>query len=227
MSQARKEGVCVTHGAQTRHCDHKGCSKQVVRGGKCISHGQSERPQMVWGQCSKCPRFSITMQKVSGDLVCVCYPCMDHSGKGVQCKARGCIKYVHPTKGEKLELHCVFHCSMAFKRCIHQGCFNDALQGGACWCHGANTKLCCYDAKLFDESTNKWIVSRCTHYAQKGGECTMHGGNIQEQMCSYNKRGQKCTNRSRNGGVCYDHYKESLLEPEAGQGKYQQIPNLY
>ncbi len=22
MSQARKEGVCVTHGALTRHCDH-------------------------------------------------------------------------------------------------------------------------------------------------------------------------------------------------------------
>jgi hypothetical protein len=100
-SQAQKEGVCVTHGAQTRRCDHEGCSKQVVRGGKCNIHGQSERPQMVSGRCSKCPTFSNTMQKVDGDLVCVCYPCMSHSGKGVQCKARGCIKYVHPTKGEK------------------------------------------------------------------------------------------------------------------------------
>ena len=63
------------------------------------SHGQSERPQMVWGRCSKCPMFSNTMQKVDGDLVCVCYPCMSHSGKGVQCKARGCIKYVRLTKG--------------------------------------------------------------------------------------------------------------------------------
>jgi hypothetical protein len=72
MSQARKEGVCVTHGAQTRRCDHEGCSKQVVRGGKCNSHGQSERPQMVSGRCSKCPIFSNTMQKVDGDLVCVC-----------------------------------------------------------------------------------------------------------------------------------------------------------
>jgi len=27
---------------------------------------------------------------------------------------------------------------------------------------------------------------------------------------------QKCTIRARNGGVCYDHYIESLLEPEAG-----------
>ncbi len=34
----------------------------------------------------------------------------------------------------------------------------------------------------------------------------MHGGNIQQQTCSYNERGQKCTNRARNGGVCYDHY---------------------
>jgi hypothetical protein len=115
MSQYQKEGVCVTHGAQTRSCDHEGCSKQVVRGGKCNSHGQSERPQMVWGRCSKCPMFSNTIQKVGGDLVCVWYPCMSHSGKGVQCKARGCIKHVRPTKGEKRELHCVFHCSMAFK----------------------------------------------------------------------------------------------------------------
>ena len=219
MSQAQKEGVCVTHGAQTRRCDHEGCSKQVVRGGKCNSHGQSERPQMVWGQCSKCPTFSNTMQKVGGDLVCVCYPCMSHSGKGVQCSARGCIKYVHHTKGEKRELHCVFHRFMAFKRCIHPGCFNDALQGGVCWCHGANTKLCCYEAKLFDKSTKKWIVSHCTHYARKGGRCTMHmhGENIQE--CSYKKwlglglglGYQKCTNRARNGGVCYDHYIESLI----------------
>ena len=211
MSQAQKEGVCVTHGAQTRRCDYEGCFKQVVRGGKCNSHGQSERPQMVSGRCSKCPIFSNTMQKVDGELVCVCYPCMSHSGKGVRCIARGCNKHVRPVKGETRELQCVFHRFMAFKRCIHPGCFNDALQGGVCWCHGANTKLCCYDAKLFDESTKKWIVSRCTHYAQKGGECTMHGVNIQEQTCSYNKWGQKCTNRARNGGVCYDHYFESLI----------------
>ncbi len=85
------------------------------------------------------------------------------------------------------------------------------LQGGVCWCHGANTKLCCNDAKLFEESSKKWIVSRCTHYARKIGEYTMHGGNIQEQTCSYNERGQKCTNRARNGGVCYDHYIESII----------------
>jgi hypothetical protein len=155
MSIAQKEGVCVTHGAQTRRCDHKGCSKQVVRGGKCNSHCQSERPQMVWGQCSKCPMVSSMMQKVGGDLVCGSYPCMSHSGKGLQCVARGCNKHVLPVKGETRELRCVFHRSMAFKRCIHPGCFNDALQGGVCWCHGADTNLCCYDAKLFDESTKK------------------------------------------------------------------------
>jgi hypothetical protein len=99
MSQAQKEGVCVTHGAQTRRCDHEGCSKQVVRGGKCNSHGQSERPQMVSGQCSKCPSFINTMQKVEGDLVCVCYPCMSHSGKELWCVARGCNKHVRPVKG--------------------------------------------------------------------------------------------------------------------------------
>jgi hypothetical protein len=51
----------------------------------------------------------------------------------------------------------------------------------------------------------------------------MHGGNIQECSYSYKKwlglglGYQKCTNRARNGGVCYDHYIESLLEPEAGK----------
>ncbi len=54
-SQAQKGGVCVTHGAKTKHCGQDGCSKQVVRGGKCKGHGQSKRPEMFWGQCSKCP----------------------------------------------------------------------------------------------------------------------------------------------------------------------------
>jgi len=96
MSQAQKEGVCVMHGAQSRRCDHKGCSKQVVRRGKCNSHGQSERPQMVYGQCSKCPMVSSMMQKVGGDLVCGSYPCMSHSGKGLWCVARGVINMSNP-----------------------------------------------------------------------------------------------------------------------------------
>jgi hypothetical protein len=75
MSIAQKEGVCVTHGAQTRRCDHEGCSKQIVRGEKCNIHGQSERPQMVYGQCSKCPMVGSTWKNVGGDVVCVCYPC--------------------------------------------------------------------------------------------------------------------------------------------------------
>ncbi len=217
MREPSPKGGCLCHPWCTdktlwpRGMFQAGCQRREGN-----SHGQSERPQMVWGQCSKCPMFSNTMQKVDGDLVCVCYPCMSHSGKGVQCKARGCIKYVRLTKGEKQEFHCVFHWSMAFKRCIHPGCFNDALQGGVCWCHGANTKLCCYDAKLFDEYTKNWIVSRCTHYARKGGECTMHGGNIQEQTCSYNKRGQKCTNRARmEGFVMIIKWKVSSNQKQA------------
>jgi hypothetical protein len=47
----------------------------------------------------------------------------------------------------------------------HQGCVNDALRGGVCYCHGANTKLCCYDIRLFDESTKEWKVSPCNNYA--------------------------------------------------------------
>jgi thiol-disulfide isomerase/thioredoxin len=102
--QAQKEGVCVTHGATTKRCGQEGCSKQVVRGGKCNSHGQSERLETFWGQCSKSPvknfHFYDRMKMVDGDLVCGRYPCMSHSGKGVRCIAKGCMKYVRPMKGE-------------------------------------------------------------------------------------------------------------------------------
>jgi hypothetical protein len=40
----------------------------------------------------------------------------------------------------------------------NQGCVNVALQGGVCYCHGANTKLCCYDIRLFDELTKEWKI---------------------------------------------------------------------
>jgi hypothetical protein len=146
------------------------------------------------------------MKMVDGDLVCGRYPCMSHSGKGVRCSAEGCMKYAQPVKGEKES----FSVSSNFKKCMHLGCFNDGLQGGVCWCYGANTKLCCYDTKLFNESTGKWTVSYCTNYGQKEGQYTMHGGSI--QMCSYMiGYGQKCTNRAKNGGVYYEHCLESLI----------------
>jgi hypothetical protein len=154
-------------------------------------------------------RFYDRMKMVDGDLVCGRYPCMSHSGKGVRCIAKGCMKYVRPMKGEKRELQCVFHRFKKLTKCIHPGCINDGLQGGVCWCHGAKTKLCCYDAKLFNESTRKWTVSYCTNYSRKGGECTKHSGDV--HTCSYNKYGQKCTNRAKHGGICYEHYLESLI----------------
>jgi hypothetical protein len=82
-------GVCVTHGAKTKYCGQYGCSMQVVSGGKCKGHGQSKKPETFWGQCSKCP-----LKSVNGELVCGSYPCMNHSGKGLRCDARGCNKHV-------------------------------------------------------------------------------------------------------------------------------------
>jgi hypothetical protein len=49
------------------------------------------------------------MKMVDGDLVCGRYPYMSHSGKGVRCIDKGCMKYVQPVKGEQRELQCVFH----------------------------------------------------------------------------------------------------------------------
>jgi hypothetical protein len=68
------------------------------------------------------------MKMVDGDLVCGRYPCMSHSGKGVQCVFKGCIKYVRPAKGEKRELQCVFRHFKKLAKCIHRGCINDGLQ---------------------------------------------------------------------------------------------------
>jgi hypothetical protein len=38
--------------------------------------------------------------KVNKVLVCKRYPCTSHSGKGVQCSAKGCPKYVKPVQQE-------------------------------------------------------------------------------------------------------------------------------
>ena len=85
--QAQREGVFVTHGATTKRCGQEECSKQVVRGGKCNSHGHSERLALFGGQCGKCPvnffHFYDRMKMVNGDLVCGRYPCMSPRGKGI------------------------------------------------------------------------------------------------------------------------------------------------
>ncbi len=136
------------------------------------------------------------------------YPCMSHSGKGVWCSAKGCPKYVTPVlQGEMHQMMCVFHCDIAHKTCIHRGCVNVALQGGVCYCHGANTKLCCYDVRLFDELLKEWKVSQCNKYAWKGGFCNRHGANQPLPMCSRSG----CTNKCRNGDICYGCYIESHI----------------
>jgi hypothetical protein len=85
--QAQLRGVCVAHGAKTKLCSHEGCTKQVVRGGKCKDYaGPAETFD---GSCSieGCHNSS-AMIKVNKVLVCKRYPCMIHSGKGVQCSAK-------------------------------------------------------------------------------------------------------------------------------------------
>ena len=203
--QAQSGGVCVDHGARTKHCSHARCTKQVVRGGKCKDHAGPV--ETFDGLCSieECRNGGVLI-KVNKILVCKRYPCMSHSGKGVRCSAKGCPKYVKPVQqGEMRQMMCVFHCDMAPNRCIHEGCVNDALQGGVCYCHGANTKLCCYDVRLFDESTKQWKASSCNKYARKGGFCSGHSAQV--TLCS--SRG--CTNKCRNGDICNDCYLESLL----------------
>ena len=102
----------------------------------------------------------------------------------------------------------------------------DALQGGVCQCHGTNAKLCCYDVKLFDESTKEWNVSRCNNYARMEGLCYRHRANQpvpicgrrKEELCWDEKHNLDCrevkrTNlQSKNGaGICYDCYVETLI----------------
>jgi hypothetical protein len=41
------------------------------------------------------------------------------------------------------------------KRCRHEGCTNQAKNGGVCITHGANVKLCSFEG--------------CPNHAQKGG----------------------------------------------------------
>jgi hypothetical protein len=85
--QAQSRGVCVAHGAKTKLCSHEGCTRQVVQGGKCKDHaGPAETFD---GSCSTEGCHNIgAMIKVNKVLVCKRYPCMSHSGKGVQCSAK-------------------------------------------------------------------------------------------------------------------------------------------
>jgi hypothetical protein len=93
--KAQSRGVCVAHGAKTKLCSHEGCTKQGVRGGKCKDHAGAA--ETFDGSCSidGCHNSS-AMTKVNKVLVCKRYPCMSHSGKGVQCSTKGCPKYVTP-----------------------------------------------------------------------------------------------------------------------------------
>jgi hypothetical protein len=42
-----KEVLCVAHDAKTKCCSHKGCTKQVVRGGKCAGHSDCAKKLMA------------------------------------------------------------------------------------------------------------------------------------------------------------------------------------
>ncbi len=85
-----KQDVVTTRGVPSRLSEEGSATVMVrVRGLKWFG-----------GNAASVLRLATPCQRVGGDLVCVCYPCMSYSGKGVQCSARGCIKYVHHTKGE-------------------------------------------------------------------------------------------------------------------------------
>lgn len=205
--QAQSGGVCVAHGAKTKLCSDEGCTKQVVRGGKCKNHAGSA--DTFYGSCSAegCKRVG-QMTKVNKVWVCKEYPCVSHSGRGVKCSAQGCPKYVKPmphAQGDIPPMLCVFHRNLILRNCIHQGCKNVALQGGLCYDHGANTKLCCHDIRHFDRSKCEWKASVCNKYARKGGFCNGHSAKVTLCRC----RG--CTNKCRNGDICNDCYMESLI----------------
>jgi hypothetical protein len=78
-NQARKGGVCVTHGAIKKHklCSHDGCTKQAVKGGVCITHGATREHK-------RCSFDGCTNQAVKGGV------CVTHGAKRKRCSFDGC-----------------------------------------------------------------------------------------------------------------------------------------
>jgi hypothetical protein len=79
------------------------------------------------------------------------------------------------------------------KRCSHDGCTNQAKQGGVCITHGSVVKRCSHKG--------------CTKQAQKGGVCWIHGASKLRKRC----RHEGCTKCVQKGGLCTQHYRMSLV----------------
>ncbi|KAK1748109.1 hypothetical protein QTG54_000048 [Skeletonema marinoi] len=96
-----------------------------------------------------------------------------------ECSADGCTKNNVINRGV-----CVKH-GAKIKRCISDGCTNNAQKGGVCKRHGAKVKRCSMEG--------------CTNIARKGGVCIRHGA--QQKRCS----SEGCTNNAQQRGVCKRH----------------------
>jgi len=77
--QARKAGLCWTHGTK-QECSYEGCNNVVVKGGVCIRHGA----KVSHAVCSKegCTKYA-----QRGGL------CVSHGSPVKTCRYEGCNKY--------------------------------------------------------------------------------------------------------------------------------------
>ena len=114
-NQARRAGLCWTHGAK-QECRYEGCTNVVVKGGVCVKHGA----KVTYALCSKegCTKYA---QK--GGL------CISHGSPVKTCRYEGCTKYAQ--KGGV----CIRH-GAKVKQCQYEGCTSNARKAGLCAKHG-------------------------------------------------------------------------------------------
>ena len=114
-NQARRAGLCWTHGAK-QECRYEGCTNDVVKGGVCVKHGA----KVTYASCTKegCTKYA---QK--GGL------CISHGSPIKTCRYEGCTRYAQ--KGGV----CIRH-GAKVKQCQYEGCTSNARKAGLCAKHG-------------------------------------------------------------------------------------------
>ena len=156
-NQARKGGVCVTHGANVKRCSFEGgCTNQAVKDGLCITHGK---------RCNF--KGGCTNQAIKGGV------CETHGATKARKRCNfkgGCNK--HAVKGGV----CITHgATKAHKRCNFKGgCTNQAIVGGVCSRHGATKARKCKQCSVEGGCDNNGAIvkpRRCNNNAVKPRRC--------------------------------------------------------
>jgi len=150
--QVQKGGVCITHGAQLKRCSSEGCPNRAVKGGVCKRHGAVvERKRCSAEDCTSLAQKGGMCHRHGAKRTVIA----DGGSKG---KPRPKKQPPVSKKGEGKVKHLLLCAPVVVspaaeqpskrKRCTVEGCNNQAKQGGECAVDTMHKKLYTHDAVL-------------------------------------------------------------------------------